>query len=159
MEFHIFNLIINFFICECFYMNMIIQTKKFFKCNNISFGHCCKEISFLLSFFFWPHCAACRILVPRPGIEPGQLQWKRQVLITALPGSSQEIYFFLLFNKCWVPTLTCSSFDLPNWFSRSWGWQNFFYKGPVSKYFRHVSYMGPLSHFLFFSFLNNALKM
>ena len=22
-------------------------------------------------FFFWPRCTACRILVPRPGIEPG----------------------------------------------------------------------------------------
>ena len=24
-----------------------------------------------LLFFFWPHCEACGILVPRPGIEPG----------------------------------------------------------------------------------------
>ena len=24
----------------------------------------------VLSFFFWPHCMACRILVPPPGIEP-----------------------------------------------------------------------------------------
>ena len=24
-----------------------------------------------IHFFFWPCCAACRILVPRPGIEPG----------------------------------------------------------------------------------------
>ena len=24
----------------------------------------------LFFFFFWPHCAACRILVPQPGIEP-----------------------------------------------------------------------------------------
>ena len=27
-------------------------------------------------FFFWPHCTACGILVPQPGIEPGSLAVK-----------------------------------------------------------------------------------
>ena len=27
-----------------------------------------------LGLFFWPHCEACGILVPRPGIEPGPQQ-------------------------------------------------------------------------------------
>ena len=25
---------------------------------------------YFLFFFFWPHCVACGILVPRPGIKP-----------------------------------------------------------------------------------------
>ena len=33
-------------------------------------------LKFIL-FIFWPHHAACRIIVPRPGIEPVPLQWKR----------------------------------------------------------------------------------
>ena len=27
-------------------------------------------ILFYFILFFWPHCMACRILIPRPGIEP-----------------------------------------------------------------------------------------
>ena len=30
-----------------------------------------KESCFFCFFHFWPHCAACGILVPLPGIEPG----------------------------------------------------------------------------------------
>ena len=42
---------------------------------------------FLFCFvFFWLCQAACGILVPRPGIEPAPLQWKRGVLTTGPPG-------------------------------------------------------------------------
>ena len=34
------------------------------------------------------HCTACRILVPRPGIEPGPQQWEHWVLTTGLWGNS-----------------------------------------------------------------------
>ena len=34
---------------------------------------------------FWPHCIACRILVPRPGIEPMPVQGKHEILTTELP--------------------------------------------------------------------------
>ena len=42
----------------------------------------------------WPHRAACRILVPRPGIELRPRQWKRWVLTTGPPGNSQTIFYF-----------------------------------------------------------------
>ena len=29
-----------------------------------------RSVSALFFFFFWPHCEACGILVPQPGIEP-----------------------------------------------------------------------------------------
>ena len=39
-------------------------------------------------FFFWPHCGACGILVPRPGIGPTPSHWKLRVLNTGPPGKS-----------------------------------------------------------------------
>ena len=39
-------------------------------------------------FVFCLHCTVCRILVPRPGIEPGPQQWKHWVLTTGKPGNS-----------------------------------------------------------------------
>ena len=45
-----------------------------------------------LFFFFWLHRAACRILVPRPGIEPGPPQRKCRVLTTGLPGNSLNCF-------------------------------------------------------------------
>ena len=33
-------------------------------------------------FFFWTHCIACGILVPRPGVEPMFSAMEAQVLIT-----------------------------------------------------------------------------
>lgn len=38
----------NFFVYECFYMNMIFQMKELYKYEKISFEHCYKEVSFLL---------------------------------------------------------------------------------------------------------------
>ena len=45
---------------------------------------------FVLFFFLWPHCVACRILVSWPGVEPGPRQWRRHVLTTEPPGNSQQ---------------------------------------------------------------------
>ena len=46
----------------------------------------------LLQSFFWPRCAASKILVPQLGIEP--LQWKHGVLTTGLPRNS--LYWSLI---------------------------------------------------------------
>lgn len=54
-------------------------------------------LSFSSHFFFWPHQAACRILVPWLEIEPGPLQWKCRVLIIGLPGSFQIFLYPLTF--------------------------------------------------------------
>ena len=43
---------------------------------------------FLFFLLFWPCRAACGILVPRPGIVPAPLQWKRGVLTTGPPAKS-----------------------------------------------------------------------
>ena len=40
----------------------------------------------IIPFFFG--CAACGILVPRLGIEPSPMHWKRRVLTTGPPGKS-----------------------------------------------------------------------
>ena len=45
--------------------------------------------------FFLPHCTACRILVPRPGIEPWPWQWKHQILAAGPPGNSQALILVL----------------------------------------------------------------
>ena len=51
-------------------------------------------LSFPLQIFLsWPHWAACRILVPRAGIELGPWQWKHQVLSTRLPANSSDLLF------------------------------------------------------------------
>ena len=56
---------------------------------------CCKTFCFcFFSFlFFWPRRVACRILVPRLGIKPMPLHWKRGVLTTGLPGNSHKNIF------------------------------------------------------------------
>ena len=43
--------------------------------------------------FFCPYRAACRILVPQPGTEPGSRQWKHRVLTTGPSGNFQLITF------------------------------------------------------------------
>ena len=52
-----------------------------------------------IPLFFWPHHAACSILVPQPGIEPGPQQWKRRVLTTGPPGNSRKCLYL------WWPSL------------------------------------------------------
>ena len=53
-------------------------------------------------FSFGPHSEAFRVLVPRPGIEPGPLQWKSWVLTTGLPGNSQHVSVCpLCFSRKW----------------------------------------------------------
>ena len=49
----------------------------------------CKRpvLSLLFSFFFWPYCVQCSILIPSPGMNPCPLQWKQGVLITGSQGS------------------------------------------------------------------------
>ena len=45
------------------------------------------------------NCAACRILVHRPGTEPFPLLWKCKILTTRPPGKSHEIFFFFLWGR------------------------------------------------------------
>ena len=59
------------------------------------------------SFFFWPHCAACGILVPRPGIEPVPPAVERGVLTTGPPGKSPKIAFSILNDKCFLSLPMC----------------------------------------------------
>ena len=40
-------------------------------------------------FLFWPHYAACKILVPQPGIEPTPPAVEAQSLTGGPPGQSQ----------------------------------------------------------------------
>ena len=42
-------------------------------------------IEFIYIFHFWLHCAACRVLVPWPGIKPAPLHWKLRALTTGVP--------------------------------------------------------------------------
>ena len=39
-------------------------------------------------FFFWPHCTAYEIFVPRLGINPRPQQWKQRILTTGPPGNT-----------------------------------------------------------------------
>ena len=55
-------------------------------------------LSIFQAIFFWLGCVACRILVPRPVIEPMPLRWKLRVLITGTPGNS--LNFLLKLYSC-----------------------------------------------------------
>ena len=46
-------------------------------------------------FFFWPHYASCRILVPRPRIEPMPPAVEAQGLSAGLAGKSLSGFFLL----------------------------------------------------------------
>ena len=59
---------------------------------------------FFFSVFFWPHCMACGVLVPPPGIKPAPPAWKLRILTTGLPGKSQGDGLYLRNNRwglCW----------------------------------------------------------
>ena len=58
----------------------------------------------ILIFFFLPHCTACRILVPPPGLNPCPLHWKHGLLITGPPGKSQKE---IAFEATLLSTLIC----------------------------------------------------
>ena len=49
------------------------------------------QLKKILHLFFWPHCVACMILVPQPGIKLLLQEWKCRVPITGLPEKS--LYF------------------------------------------------------------------
>ena len=52
------------------------------------------SICFSLSLsLFWPHCIACGISVPRPGIESRPPQWKLRILTTRPPESPEYVLF------------------------------------------------------------------
>ena len=57
------------------------------------------RISGISGVFFWPCCLACRILVPRPRIEPRPRQWKPRILTIRPPGNSQwHLNFYELYT-------------------------------------------------------------
>ena len=72
---------------------MICHVSKFYK-SWISSG---------FFFFFWPYCKACGIFVPWPGIKPGPLQQRSQVLTIGPPGNFQKSVFMPHF-KCSITT-------------------------------------------------------
>ena len=51
-----------------------------------------KDTDFYFIFCLFCH-VACGILVPQPGIEPGTVAGKAQVLTTGPPGNSQDTDF------------------------------------------------------------------
>lgn len=71
--------------------------------------------TFFFRFFFWPCCAACRILVPRPVIEPMPLCWKHRVLLTGPPGSPIP-YFPIRFLFVFFLALTIVCNNFIKWF-------------------------------------------
>ena len=48
---------------------------------------------FYYYYYYLPHHAACRILVPWPGIEPTPLEEEVRVLTMGLPGKSRNLHF------------------------------------------------------------------
>ena len=56
--------------------------------------------------FFWPCHTACRILVPRPGIEPGPRQLKHRVLSTGPPGKSPKV--LIVMESFFFSSITCA---------------------------------------------------
>ena len=62
----------------------------------------------LFFFFscFWPH-VVCRILVPRPGIEPVPLAVEAGVLTSGPPGESQVLPYLLLIFDSAGSSLLC----------------------------------------------------
>ena len=66
------------------------------------------NVNYASIFIFWPRCTARRILVPRPGTEPGPQQWKHRVLTTGPPGNCLKLIFkrsFLLTSLTLPATL------------------------------------------------------
>ena len=56
------------------------------------------SILFILFYFiFWPRCAACGIIVPRPGIEPGPSAVKARSPNHWTPGEFLKHPHFILF--------------------------------------------------------------
>lgn len=51
-------------------------------------GRC--QFYFYSLIFFWQHCEACGILVPRAGIKLTPLQWKHGASTTECRGHSQK---------------------------------------------------------------------
>jgi len=58
------------------------------------------------SKFFWLHCEAYRILVPRPGMEAMPLCTGSTVLTTGVPGSPKKIIFLWQLGSSWQEKTT-----------------------------------------------------
>ena len=58
------------------------------------------DMAFGLFFIFWPRCAARRILVPRPGIEPAPLALKAWSLNHILLGKSLRQVLATVYVLC-----------------------------------------------------------
>ena len=65
-------------------------------------GRLTLQCEHILICLFWPGHMACKILVPRPGIEPGSQQWKCWVLTTGLPWNSRCKQKRGLLRRTWV---------------------------------------------------------
>ena len=104
------------------------------------------------NFFLWPHCAACGILVPWPGIEPVPLQWKPRVLITGRPGKS-------LFNNFECGLQFASPYLI--FPQHPWHLSGYVHHqpGPHHTVSQHVIKVGPQTFILFITLVLSHLKM
>ena len=83
-------------------------------------SHSFKKIFFLI---FWPYQAACRILVPQPGIEPTPQQWKHGVPTSGPSGNSlspplcvaQLLGWAQLKGRCWCLLVSAPHLPTPTY--------------------------------------------
>ena len=71
------------------------------------------KINQSLDLFCWPYLAACRILVPQPGMEPLPLHWECRFLTTGPPGKSLLISRFLHSCVCVSHSVISNSMRSP----------------------------------------------
>ena len=79
--------------------------------------------------------AACRILIPQPGIEPGPRQWKRWDLTTELPGNSLPALFWRSTRHLKTPNSSLPETWLTEAPGPGWGGERFKLEGKMEQQF------------------------
>ena len=112
-----FFLSIQFHSSKSCVLNFMLQEIKTFTSSSGCYGSSCFAIIYL--FFFWPHHAACWILVPWPGIKPVPPALEVRSLNHWTQGSPQE--FMLWYRHSFSSLrLRCSTFPISFWRKHSY---------------------------------------
>lgn len=90
---------------------------KCYREKRSKFLSCSKSVAFRVpSFFFWPHRAACGILVPQPGLEPGPSvkalspnHWTARV--PSIEATAARFFLFILSQVFFVQRDVCLLFS------------------------------------------------